>query len=44
MEGSKVKLSLFDVTNVSAPIEKAKFTIPGEWSNTPVLNEHKAFF
>ncbi|MEM3382724.1 MAG: beta-propeller domain-containing protein [Nitrososphaerales archaeon] len=44
MEESRVKLSLFDVTNVSAPIEKAKFTMPGQWSDTPVINEHKAFF
>ncbi|MGQ9718587.1 MAG: beta-propeller domain-containing protein [Nitrososphaerales archaeon] len=43
MEESKVKLSLFDVTNVTSPIEKAKFTIPGDWSNTQVLYDHKAF-
>jgi uncharacterized secreted protein with C-terminal beta-propeller domain len=42
MEQNKVKLSLFDVTNVSMPIEKAKFTVLG-WSNTEVLYDHKAF-
>ncbi len=43
MEQNKVKLSLFDVTNVSMPIEKAKFTVLGDWSNTEVLYDHKAF-
>ncbi len=43
MEEGKVKLSLFDVTNVNAPIEKAKFVVQGDWSNTPVLYDHKAF-
>jgi len=43
INASKVKISLFDVSNVSAPIEMAKYTITGAYSNTPVLTEHKAF-
>ncbi|MCP8316644.1 MAG: beta-propeller domain-containing protein [archaeon] len=43
MEEGKVKLSLFDVTNVNAPIEKARFVVQGGWSNTPVLYDHKTF-
>ncbi|MCP8320637.1 MAG: beta-propeller domain-containing protein, partial [archaeon] len=43
IEENKVKLSLFDVTNVIAPIEKAKFVVPSDWSSTPVLYDHKAF-
>lgn len=39
----KVKISLFDVSNVSAPIEISNYTVPGEWSSTEVLTEHKAF-
>jgi len=45
-EGSNVKLSLFDVTNVTAPAEKAKFIVEAEWSDSTVLREeggHKAF-
>ncbi len=42
-DGSKVKISLFDVSNVSAPTEIDKYTIEGDWSDTPVLTDHKAF-
>jgi len=42
-QDSDVKLSLFDVTDVTAPIEVAKYIVPGDWSNTEVLNDHKAF-
>jgi uncharacterized secreted protein with C-terminal beta-propeller domain len=42
-DGNVVKISLFDVSNVSKPIEIDKYTINGTWSDTPVLNEHKAF-
>jgi uncharacterized secreted protein with C-terminal beta-propeller domain len=38
-----VKISLFDVTNVTAPKEIDKFTFQGSWSETTVLTEHKAF-
>jgi len=39
-----VKISLFDVSNVSAPVEKAKYTFTADaYSDTPVLTEHKAF-
>jgi uncharacterized secreted protein with C-terminal beta-propeller domain len=43
MDGSKVKISLFDVTEVTAPIEMGKYTLAGDWSDTPVLSDHKAF-
>lgn len=42
-EGSNVKLSLFDVTDVTSPVETAKFVVQGGWSDTPVLADHKAF-
>lgn len=42
-EGNKVKMSLFDVTNVAAPTETAHFSVPGEWSDSTVLWDHKAF-
>ena len=42
-DGNVVKISLFDVSNVSKPIEIDKYTISGIWSDTPVLREHKAF-
>lgn len=38
-----VKISLFDVTNVSAPISLGNYTFPDDWSDTPVLTDHKAF-
>jgi len=41
-QGSKVKLSLFNVTNVALPREK-KYIMPGEWSDSTVLTDHKAF-
>jgi uncharacterized secreted protein with C-terminal beta-propeller domain len=40
---NKVEISLFDVTNVSAPIKIGNYTVEGDWSDTPVLTEHKAF-
>jgi inhibitor of cysteine peptidase len=42
-DGNKVKISLFDVTNVSAPIEIGNYTVPDDWSDTPVLSDHRAF-
>lgn len=42
-DGNIVKISLFDVSNVSKPIEIDKYTVDGTWSDTPVLTEHKAF-
>jgi len=42
-QDNKVKLSLFDVTNVTAPRETAKFIVQGEWSDSTVLTDHKAF-
>ncbi len=38
-----VKLSLFDVTNVSAPKEMAKIEIGDRGTDSPVLRDHKAF-
>ena len=43
MENSTVKLSLFDVTNVNAPEEIAKYIVEGDYSYSQALNEPKAF-
>ena len=43
MENSTVKLSLFDVTNVNAPIEIAKYIVEGDYSYSQALDEPKAF-
>jgi uncharacterized secreted protein with C-terminal beta-propeller domain len=40
---NSVKISIFDVSNVSAPIEIDMYSVEGEWSDTLVLTEHKAF-
>ncbi len=43
-QSSNVKLSLFDVTNVTAPSETAQpYIIKALWSDTSVLYDHKAF-
>ncbi len=42
-ELNNVKLSLFDVTNVSAPKYISEYRFEGDWSDTPVLWDHKAF-
>jgi inhibitor of cysteine peptidase len=42
-QDSNVKLSLFDVTDVTAPTETAKYIIEAEYSDSPVLYDHKAF-
>jgi len=42
-ELNNVKLSLFDVTNVSAPKYVSEYRFEGDWSDTPVLWDHKAF-
>lgn len=44
MDGSSIKLSLFDVSDVENPIEIDKYAISqGEYSSSEALNEHKAF-
>jgi uncharacterized secreted protein with C-terminal beta-propeller domain len=43
MENSTVKLSLFDVTNVNAPIEITKYIVQGDYSYSEALGEPKAF-
>jgi inhibitor of cysteine peptidase len=43
MENNTVKLSLFDVTNVNAPKEIAKYTVQGDYSYSDALYEPKAF-
>lgn len=43
MQDGNVKLSLFNVTDVTAPTETAKYIISASWSYTPVLDDHKAF-
>lgn len=40
-EESQVKISLFDVSDPSAPSEKAKYTLKEYWSD--ILNTHHAF-
>jgi len=42
-ENNRVKISLFDVSNVSAPVEVDMYSVGGVWSDTLVLTEHKAF-
>jgi uncharacterized secreted protein with C-terminal beta-propeller domain len=42
-ENNSVKISIFDVSNVNNPIEIDKYTVPGAWSDTLVLEDHKAF-
>lgn len=43
MEDNRVKLSLFDVTNVENPTEIAKNTISGDYSYSEALYDPKAF-
>jgi len=38
-----IKISLFDVSNVTNPIEMANYVIGDRGSDTPVLYDHKAF-
>ncbi|MEM3161969.1 MAG: beta-propeller domain-containing protein [Candidatus Bathyarchaeia archaeon] len=42
-EDNKVKISIFDVTNVSNPIELEQYIVEGKWTYTTVLEDHKAF-
>jgi len=42
-ENNNVKISLFDVSNVSSPIELGSYTVDAAWSSTQVLWDHKAF-
>jgi inhibitor of cysteine peptidase len=43
MENSTVKLSLFDVTNVNAPTEIAKYIVEGDYTYSQALGDPKAF-
>ncbi len=38
-----IKISVFDVTNVSAPIETSQFKIGDRGTDSPALSDHKAF-
>jgi inhibitor of cysteine peptidase len=42
-QDTNVKLSLFDVTDVTDPTETAKYIVEAEYSDSPVLYDHKAF-
>jgi uncharacterized secreted protein with C-terminal beta-propeller domain len=42
-QNNSVKISLFDVSNVSAPVEVDMYSVVGVWSDTLVLTEHKTF-
>jgi len=43
MENNTLKLSLFDVANVNAPTEMAKYIVQGDYSSSDALYEPKAF-
>jgi inhibitor of cysteine peptidase len=43
IDNNTVKLSLFDVANVNAPTEIAKYTVQGDYSYSDALYEPKAF-
>jgi inhibitor of cysteine peptidase len=44
IDGSNVKIMLFDVSDVNAPTNVSEYKITGyTWSDTPVFTEHKAF-
>jgi inhibitor of cysteine peptidase len=43
MENNTVKLSLFDVTNVNAPTETAKYIVQASWSDSPIAYDPHAF-
>jgi uncharacterized secreted protein with C-terminal beta-propeller domain len=39
-----VRVSIFEVSNVSEPVEVASYSVASQWSNTPLLwGDHKAF-
>jgi inhibitor of cysteine peptidase len=42
-EDNTVKLSLFDVSNVNAPTEIAKYIVEGDYTDSEALQEPKAF-
>jgi len=42
-ETNNVKVTLFDVSNVSAPKNISECRFQADWSDTPVLTDHKAF-
>ena len=42
-QDNNVKLSLFNVTKVTAPTETAKYVVQADWSDSTVLMDHKAF-
>jgi len=42
-QDNNVKLSVFDVTKVTAPTETAKYIVQADWSDSTVLMDHKAF-
>jgi len=42
-QDGNIKLSLFDVTNATNPVEIDKFIVQAEWSDSTVLADHKAF-
>jgi uncharacterized secreted protein with C-terminal beta-propeller domain len=42
-EQNKVRVMLFEVTNVTAPIVISEYTVEGTWSDSQALTDHKAF-
>ncbi|MDI6690330.1 MAG: beta-propeller domain-containing protein [Candidatus Bathyarchaeota archaeon] len=43
VDGRNVKISIYDVSNVTAPKNITEYKIEGYWSDTLALTEHKAF-
>lgn len=42
-ENNNLRISIFDVSNTANPIEVSSYVIKGEWVDTLVLSDHKAF-
>ncbi|MEM3730708.1 MAG: beta-propeller domain-containing protein [Candidatus Bathyarchaeia archaeon] len=42
-ETNNVKISIFNVSNVSSPVEIDSYAFKYDWSDTQVLSDHKAF-
>jgi uncharacterized secreted protein with C-terminal beta-propeller domain len=42
-ENNSVKIMLFDVSNVTAPIVIDTYSVQGQYSDSPVFEDHKAF-
>jgi uncharacterized secreted protein with C-terminal beta-propeller domain len=43
VDGNNVKISIFNVSNVSAPETLSEYKVSGDWSYSTALEDHKAF-